>query len=290
MPRLPKHPTMAPTPGTLYLVGTPIGNLEDITLRAVRVLREVDLIAAEDTRVTRTLLDRYEIGTPLTSFHEHSRPQKIEEILAALRAGKSVAVVSDAGMPAISDPGADLVAACVQAGLPLVVVPGPTSVATALAASGFLVQEYLFLGFLPNRTGPRREVLHRAAQQPGALVCFEGPHRLVESLIDMQEVLADREAICARELTKKFEEIVRGRLSELIAHFAAQPPRGEMTIVVKGEPIGEKRGDLAEGAAEARELMALGLPASRAAAHVAKWRHLPRRDIYQSIAREQKDD
>jgi 16S rRNA (cytidine1402-2'-O)-methyltransferase len=119
-------------------------------------------------------------------------------------------------------------------------------------------------------------------------VCFEGPHRLVESLIDMQEVLGDREAICARELTKKFEEIVRGRLSELVAHFSAQPPRGEMTIVVKGEPVEARRGDLAEGAAEARELMALGLPASRAAAHVAKWRHLPRRDIYQSIAREQR--
>jgi 16S rRNA (cytidine1402-2'-O)-methyltransferase len=281
---------MSPTPGTLYLVGTPIGNLEDITLRARRVLGEVDLIAAEDTRVTRTLLDRYEIGTPLTSFHEHSRPQKIAEIIAALQQGKSVAVVSDAGMPAISDPGADLVAACVQAGLPLMVVPGPTAVATALAASGFLAQEYLFLGFLPNRTGPRREVLRRAAQQPGALVCFEGPHRLVESLIDMQEVLGDREAICARELTKKFEEIVRGRLSELIAHLAAQPPRGEVTIVVKGEPVGEKQGDLAQGAAEARELMDLGLPASRAAAHVAKWRHLPRRDIYQAVAREQKDD
>jgi 16S rRNA (cytidine1402-2'-O)-methyltransferase len=129
----------------------------------VLVLREVDLIAAEDTRVTRTLLDRYEIGTPLTSFHEHSRPQKIEEILAALRVGKSVAVVSDAGMPAISDPGADLVAACVQAGLPLVVVPGPTSVATALAASGFLVQEYLFLGFLPNRTGRGAGVAPRSS-------------------------------------------------------------------------------------------------------------------------------
>jgi 16S rRNA (cytidine1402-2'-O)-methyltransferase len=281
---------MAPTPGTLYLVGTPIGNLEDITLRAVRVLREVDLIAAEDTRVTRTLLERYQIGTPLTSFHEHSRPRKIAEIIAALQQGKSVAVVSDAGMPAISDPGADLVAACVQAGLPVAVVPGPTAVATALAASGFLAQEYLFLGFLPNRKGPRRETLLRAAQQPGALVCFEGPHRLVESLTDMQELLGDREAVCARELTKKFEEFVRGRLSELAAHFGAQPPRGEMTVVVKGEPVREARRELAEGAAEAKDLVALGLSASRAAAHVAKWRRLPRRAVYQSVAREQKDE
>jgi 16S rRNA (cytidine1402-2'-O)-methyltransferase len=281
---------MAPTPGTLYLVGTPIGNLEDLTLRARRVLGEVDLIAAEDTRVTRVLLDRYGIGTPLTSFHEHSRPRKIAEIIAALHQGRSVAVVSDAGMPAISDPGADLVAACVQAGLPVVVVPGPTAVATALAASGFLAQEYLFLGFLPNRQAPRRETLLRAAQQPGALVCFEGPHRLVESLTDMQELLGDREAVCARELTKKFEEFVRGRLSELVAHFAAQPPRGEMTIVVKGEPVRGARRELAEGAAEAKDLIAVGLSASRAAAHVAKWRRLPRRALYQSVAREQKDE
>jgi 16S rRNA (cytidine1402-2'-O)-methyltransferase len=270
-------------PGTLYLVGTPIGNLEDLSLRARRVLGEVEVIAAEDTRVTQKLLARYELHTPLLSYHEHSGPRRREEILALLRAGKDVALVSDAGMPGISDPGAELVCECVAAGLPVTVIPGPTAVTTALAVSGFLAQEYTFLGFLPARSGPRRAALRSVAGRPGSLACFEAPHRLVESLTDLREVLGDRKALCARELTKKFEEIVRGPLSELVAHFTEHAPRGEMTVVVEGGAAEEKGGDLAAGVEEAKELIAGGLSASRAAAHVAKWRGLSRRALYQAV-------
>ncbi len=269
--------------GTLYLVGTPIGNLEDITLRAVRVLGEVDVIAAEDTRETQKLLARYEIHTPLMSYHEHSGPRRREEIIALLRGGKDVAVVSDAGMPGISDPGAELVRDCVAAGVPVTAIPGPTAVATALALSGFFAQEYLFFGFLPARPGPRRAALQSATNRPGSIVCFEAPHRLIESLSDLREVLGDRNAVCARELTKKFEEVARGTLSELIAHFTEHAPRGEMTVVVEGASVEKKAGDLAAGVAEAKELIAAGMAASRAVAHVAKWRDLPRRALYQAV-------
>ena len=272
--------------GTLYLVGTPIGNLEDITLRAVRVLGEVEVIAAEDTRETQKLLARYEIHTPLLSYHEHSGPRRREEIIALLREGKDVALVSDAGMPGISDPGAELVRDCVAAGILVTAVPGPTAVATALALSGFFAQEYLFLGFLPARPGPRRAALQRATNRPGSLVCFEAPHRLIESLSDMREVLGDRPAVCARELTKKFEEVARGTLSELIAHFTEHAPRGEMTVVVTQAPrpaAKKQAGDLTAGVAEAKELIAAGIAASRAVAHVAKWRDLPRRALYQLV-------
>jgi len=269
--------------GTLYLVGTPIGNLEDISLRAQRVLGEVEVIAAEDTRETRKLLAHYQIRTRLLSYHAHSRAQRREEILALLRAGKSVAVVSDAGMPGISDPGAELVRDCRAAGLPVVAIPGPTAVTTALALSGFLAEEYLFLGFLPSRANLRRQVLPRALTHPGTIVCYEVPHRLIESLADMREVLGDRTALCARELTKKFEEVVPGRLSELIAHFTAHAPRGEMTVVVEGAPVDKQAGDLAAGVAEVGELVAAGTTPSRAVAHVAKWRGLPRRALYQAV-------
>ena len=269
--------------GTLYLVGTPIGNLEDITLRAVRVLGEVDVIAAEDTRETQKLLARYEVHTPLMSYHEHSGPRRREEIIALLCAGKDVALVSDAGMPGISDPGAELVRDCVAAGVPVTAIPGPTAVATALALSGFFAQEYLFLGFLPARQGPRRAALQSATTRSGSIVCFEAPHRLLESLTDMHEVLGDRPAVCARELTKKFEEVARGTLSELIAHFTEHAPRGEMTVVVRGAAVEKQPGDLTVGVEEAKALIAAGLATSRAVAHVAKWRDLPRRALYQAI-------
>jgi len=277
---------MAAEPGTLYLVGTPIGNLEDITLRALRVLREADLIAAEDTRVTQVLLTRYDIHAPLLSHHAHSSPARRAAIVALLQEGKSVAVVTDAGMPGVSDPGVELVRDCAQAGLPIVAIPGPTAVVTALALSGIASQEFHFLGFLPAKAGPRREALARAADLAGALVFYEAPHRLLDSLTDMVSVLRDRPAVCARELTKKFEEVVRGRLSELLAHFQAQPPRGEMTVVVEGAAARAEKGDLIAGAAEAQELIAVGMSPSRAAAHVAKWRGLSRRELYRAVLAE----
>jgi 16S rRNA (cytidine1402-2'-O)-methyltransferase len=274
---------MNSTPGTLYLVGTPIGNLEDITLRAVRVLREVDLVAAEDTRVTRVLLQRYEIRTRLISYHEHSGPGRLQEILDALRQGESVAFVSDAGMPGVSDPGAKLVKACADAAIPVSVAPGPTAASAALALSGLPMKEHLFLGFLPSRAGQRREALRRAKDQVGALVLFEAPHRVRESLEDMHEVLGDRPAACCRELTKRFEEVVRGTISELVAHFAENEPRGEFTIVVAGAPAHAAEGDLGAALEEARELIAAGLSASRAVAHVARRRGVSKSALYRAV-------
>jgi len=268
--------------GTLYLVGTPIGNLEDITLRALRVLRQVDVIAAEDTRTTRVLLRRHNIAGRLLSYHQQSGEKRLNQIVEMLRAGKDVALVSDAGMPGISDPGARLVRACAEMKVPIAVVPGPTAVSAVLAASGLLSKEFIFLGFLPSRPGPRRKVLRRAREQPGASVCFEAPHRLRESLEDMRAVLGDRQAVCARELTKRFEQIVRGRLSELIAHSSEQPPRGEITIVVAGEPTISSQPDLSEALEEVRELVASGLPRSRAVSHVARYRQVPRRALYRA--------
>jgi 16S rRNA (cytidine1402-2'-O)-methyltransferase len=279
--------TLMQNAGTLHLVGMPIGNLEDITLRALRVLREVDIIAAEDTRVTKVLLSRHEIRTPTLSYHGYSGPKRLTAILDLLREGKQVALVTDAGMPAISDPGSEIVRACAEAGLTVVTVPGPTAVATALALSGFLAQEYLFLGFLPNRAGPRREALRTTTNRAGAIVCYEAPHRLLETLEDMRTVLGDRQAACGRELTKLFEEVVRGTFSELIAHFSEHAPRGEMTVVVEGAPVEAEAPDLPAGVAEAKELIAAGMAPSRAVAHVAKWRHLPRRALYQAVLEEQ---
>lgn len=269
-------------PGTFYVVGTPIGNLEDISLRALRVLRECDVIAAEDTRHTRKLLQRHEIDTPLTSYHQHSGERKLRELLRMMESGKDVALVSDAGMPGFSDPGAKLVLACVEAGLPVTVIPGPTASSAALAISGFSGREHVFLGFLSAKTGERRETLTRVAQQLGALVVYEAPHRLLDSLKDMLAVLGDREAVCARELTKRFEETTRGSLSELIAHFSEVEPRGEFTVVVKGA-TDETETDMAEAVGEVHELVKTGLSQSSAIAHVAKWRDVSRNALYRAV-------
>ncbi len=272
---------MSVEPGTLYVVGTPIGNLEDVTLRALRVLGEVDVIAAEDTRVTRTLLQRYKIETPLLSYHQHSGERRRREIVDMLRRGKSVALVSDAGMPGFSDPGADLVRACAQADIPTLVVPGPTASSAALAISGLLAREFAFLGFLPSRRGERRKALLRLACYQGALVFYEAPHRLAKSLDDMIAVLGDREAMCARELTKRFEEVARGKLSELRDRFAAGKPRGEFTVVVAGAGRAEEA-DLAAACREVEALVEAGLPRSKAAAHVARRTGLPRSRLYRA--------
>jgi 16S rRNA (cytidine1402-2'-O)-methyltransferase len=278
---------MAVEPGILYLVGTPIGNLEDITLRALRVLGVVHAIAAEDTRVTRKLLRRHGIETALLSYHRHSGEKRRAKILEMLRQGETIALVSDAGMPAISDPGAHLVADCAAAGIPVVVIPGPTALSAALAASGLLAKEFLFLGFLPARAGPRRKALQRAARQPGAIVCYEAPHRLLESLGEMRAVLGDRPAVCARELTKRFEEVVRGSLAELVARFSGGPPKGEMTVIVEGAAPAEPEADISQAVDEVRALVTAGLPTSRAVAHVAKRSGLRRSDLYRAAVEQE---
>ena len=234
-PRAFSDPERRESVGTLYVVGTPIGNLEDVTLRALRVLREVDLIAAEDTRTTRTLLRAHGIETPLTSFHEFSGPGKLRRLADRL-SSQDVALVSDAGMPGLSDPGYPLIRAALEAGHAVVPIPGPSAILAALVASGLPMHAFHFLGFLPRKSGERRRALAAVADEDATLVAFESPHRLVASLADAAAVLGDRPMAAARELTKKFEEIVRGTVSELLDRFRREAPRGEFTLVFGGRP------------------------------------------------------
>ena len=220
--------------GTLYVVSTPIGNLEDLTYRAVRVLSEVDVIACEDTRHSQKLLNHYGIKTKTVSYHEHNERDRAGELLASIKSGLDVAVVSDAGTPGISDPGFRVVRMALEAGLPVVPIPGPTALIAALVASGIPSDEFFFAGFLPARSGARRSRLADLVAIPSTLVFYEAPHRIVASLGDAREILGERQAVVARELTKLHEEIVRGRLSEISAWFsqAAHEPRGEMVVVI----------------------------------------------------------
>lgn len=222
--------------GRLFIVGTPIGNLEDLTLRALRVLKEVDLVAAEDTRHTGQLLAHFEISVPQASYHKFNEQSRLEEFLARLRAGGKIALVSDAGMPGVSDPGERLIRACVAAGVPVEVVPGPSAVLHALVASGMKITPFYFGGFLPVKGGARRRELGAAGERNCTSVYFESPHRLVRALEDCRTVIPERRLAVARELTKKFEEIRRGTAEELLGHFQAGRVRGEITFVVEGSP------------------------------------------------------
>ena len=218
--------------GTLYVVGTPIGNLEDMTLRAIRVLREADVIAAEDTRVTRTLLAAHEIRTPLVSFHEFSGPEKVRQLVDRLQE-QDVALVSDAGMPGLSDPGFPLIRAALEAGIPVVPIPGPSAILAALVASGQPMHAFSYHGFLPRKSGERRRFLERLGNADHSVVVFESPHRVAAALRDVAEVLgADRPVAACRELTKKFEEFVRGPAGEVAERLGRGTPRGEFTLVI----------------------------------------------------------
>lgn len=222
--------------GKFFIVGTPIGNMEDITLRALRVLREADLIAAEDTRHTALLLSRHGIRKPLVSYHEFNEAKRTPELLNQLRQGKRIAVVSDAGMPTLSDPGLRLVRAAAEADIPIEVIPGPSAVTAALAGCALAATPFLFHGFLPHKSAQRRKVLTGLAPLPYSLVFFESPYRLVKSLADMRETLGNRPAVVARELTKKFEEFLRGDLDTLLKMLASRTVKGEITLVVGGHP------------------------------------------------------
>ena len=215
----------------LYIVPTPIGNLEDVTLRALRVLGEVDLIAAEDTRVTRKLLARYDIHTPMTSFHQHNRSRRLPELLSRL-AEADIALVSDAGTPTINDPGQELIAAAAEDGIPVVALPGASAVTTAVSVSGIRTAGFVHTGFLPRRRGERLRLMAQLASERRALVAFESPHRLTRSLGDILEALGDRQIAVCREMSKVHEEVFRGPISEAIDHFSS--PRGELTLVIEG--------------------------------------------------------
>ncbi|MFV9505525.1 MAG: 16S rRNA (cytidine(1402)-2'-O)-methyltransferase [Oscillochloridaceae bacterium umkhey_bin13] len=280
--------------GTLYLVATPIGNLEDMTLRGLRILREVRLIAAEDTRHTRTLLDHYQITTPCISYHEHNKLARLDQILAALHEG-DVALVSDAGTPGISDPGFELVTTCLAAGVTVVPVPGASAPIAALVASGLSPERFAYVGFLPRRSPERRTLLSDLADLSLTLVCFEAPHRLLDALADILAVLGDRPMAVANDLTKRFEEVRRGLVSQQISHFSTQRPRGEYTLVIAGQPPGERKRDRhrlvvaapveppseAEIARRLRGLRAEGHTGSVAARAVARELGLQKSVVYQ---------
>ena len=216
----------------LYVIATPIGNLEDISLRALRFLREVKLIAAEDTRTTRHLLNAHNIKTPLTSYHEHSKRAKLDYLLNYLEK-EDLALVSEAGMPGLSDPGYELIVAAIERGISVVPIPGASAVITALVVSGLPTDQFLYLGFLPRRKGQRQRLLSSIVDEPRTIVAFETPHRLREALSDIEEILGNRRLSVCRELTKVHEEIFRGRVSQAREHFAE--PRGEFTLVIEGK-------------------------------------------------------
>jgi 16S rRNA (cytidine1402-2'-O)-methyltransferase len=285
-------PAQSKPSGCLYLVATPIGNLEDITLRALRILREADVIACEDTRQTQILLRHYDIRKRLVSYHEHNELTRAAELVIELEQGARVALVSDAGTPVISDPGHRLVALCLRHHIPVVPVPGASAFVAALAASGMPANEFLFVGFLPARSGERRRALSVLAGQSGTLVFYEAPHRLLDMLEDARAMLGDRACVVAREVTKLHEEFARGPISGLLEHFERRAPRGEITVLI-GPPAEQAAsrncGTVADGSLARRvnELMAENrLDQKSALKQAAREFGITRREAYQLMLRE----
>ena len=268
--------------GTLYLVATPIGNLEDITARALRILTEVSLIAAEDTRRTRKLLHQYAIQTPLTSYHEHNKIKKLADVLTALDQG-DVALVSDAGTPALNDPGYELVRAATEAGYPVSPVPGASAPIAALVVSGLPTDTFLYLGYLPRKRQARRRALAGLEDLPYTLIFLEAPHRLLAALEDIAAALGERQLAIARELTKLHEEVRAGTLAELQGYYEAHPPRGEVTVVIAGGTMTEPQVDRADVIERAREIVASGVSRRDAAAQLTQEFGLPRNEAYTLI-------
>ena len=270
--------------GTLTLVGTPIGNLSDMSPRAVKALQECDLIAAEDTRVTMNLLNHFGVRKPLVSYYEHNKRQRGGEILTRLQAGESAVLVTDAGMPAISDPGEDLVALCHEAGIPVTVVPGPSAVVTALALSGLPTGRFTFEGFLSVNRRSRREHLESLRQERRTMVFYEAPHKLPATLRDMAETLGDRRVALVREITKIHEEVIRTTLKKAAERFASEAPRGEFVLVIEGAAPAEAPAvTLEEAAALAADYAAEGLPASEAARRAAAETGCKKGEIYRLL-------
>ncbi|HJT68034.1 MAG TPA: 16S rRNA (cytidine(1402)-2'-O)-methyltransferase [Pyrinomonadaceae bacterium] len=277
-------------PGTLYLVATPIGNLADITHRALQVLRDVALVACEDTRHTRKLLQHYGVDAKTVSYHEHNEQQRARELVELLQQGSDVAVVSDAGTPAISDPGFRLVRAAIENGVAVVPVPGPSALIAALVAAGLPTDEFFFGGFLPARSSARRARLNELCAVPGTLIFYEAPHRLAASLRDAYEVLGEREAVVARELTKLHEELRRGRLSELAEHYSNVEPRGEIVLLID-KTILDQAADAEPSPASVSDLVARfeaeGLDRRAALKKAARELGLSRAEAYRRMTRKQ---
>jgi len=268
--------------GILYVVATPIGNLEDITFRAVRVLKEADLIACEDTRQTRKLLDHYSIDKPAVSYHEHNEQERARELAGRLAAGARIALVSDSGMPLVSDPGYRLVREAIAAGVKVEPVPGPSALVTALAASGLPTDAFHFAGFLPAKTGQRRKALEALRDEEATLIFYEGPHRVLETLAAVEEVLGERPVVVARELTKIHEEFLRGTAGEIRARLAERPSiKGEITLLVgRAEAPPADDSPIEEAVADC---IRQGMSRMDAIKSVARRRGLPKREVYRQV-------
>lgn len=266
----------------LYLVGTPIGNLEDISFRAIRILQTVDLIAAEDTRHTGKLLQHFQVKTPQISYHQHNAQQRIPELLNRLGQGQAIALVTDAGMPGISDPGFELVKACAEAGILVVPIPGPTAAIAALIASGLPTERFVFEGFLPPKGQARRDRLEALQVEVRTLILYESPHRLRQTLQDLAEILGSHRSLTlARELTKLHEEVWRGNLTEAIATYATRDPQGEYTLVIAGANLTQPILSEAALKTELITLLRQGISRSQASRQLAQQTPLSRRQIYQ---------
>lgn len=263
----------------LYVIATPIGNLEDISIRALRILREVKLIAAEDTRKTRRLLDAYEIKTPMTSYYEHNKLTKLDYILEQLKT-IDIALVSEAGMPGISDPGYELIAAASKQNVQVVPVPGASAITTALAAAGLPTDRFTFVGFLPPKVSARRKALETIANEPGTIIVLEAPHRLAETLDDVFNILGDRRIAVCREMTKLHEEIFRGSVSEANQHFTN--PRGEFTLVIEGKSVKEKPQITDDVEKKLHAMYLAGATAKEAVGAIAGATGLKRKELYQT--------
>ncbi|MEY3333755.1 MAG: hypothetical protein RLZZ176_2055 [Cyanobacteriota bacterium] len=271
-----------PKPGTLYIVATPIGNLEDMTFRAVRILQAVDMIAAEDTRHTGRLLQHFQVKTPQISYHEHNSNSRIPELLEYLQYGKAIALVSDAGMPGISDPGYELIKACIDEGITVVPIPGASAVITALSAAGLPTDKFIFDGFLPSKRQQRKEYLESLQSESRTLVFYESPHRLRDTLADLETVLgSDRSIVIARELTKLYEEFWRGTIGEAIADYQQREPQGEYTLLVAGTSSSQPQLTETELKTELLQIMQDGISRSQASRQLAKDTGLSRRYLYQ---------
>lgn len=267
-------------PGTLYIVATPIGNLEDITLRALRILREADVIACEDTRQTRKLLDHYGVATPTVSYHEHNETVRTPELIERLRAGARVALVSDAGTPLVSDPGYRLVAAAVENAIPVESVPGPSAAIAALAAAGLPSDAFYFAGFLPARSTQRKKALARLKDIPATLIFYEAPHRILDTLAEIEEVLGERPVVLGREITKIHEEYLRGTPAEL--RKTRIPLKGEFTVLV-GRAAGPAAGAEVTLTEAVEAHLRSGLSRMEAIKAVARERGLAKGDVYREV-------
>ncbi|HXV81136.1 MAG TPA: 16S rRNA (cytidine(1402)-2'-O)-methyltransferase [Candidatus Binatia bacterium] len=266
-------------PGILYIVATPIGNLDDITLRALRILKEVDVIAAEDTRHTQILLRHHDIHTPLTSYHEHNEKTKSQELVTRLARGQNIALVSDAGTPAISDPGFRLIVQAIRDGVRIIPIPGASAVTAALSASGLPTDRFVFEGFLPAKKKQRRERLQTLREEPRTIIFYEAPHRLKEALEDILELLGDRDAVLAREVSKIHEEFLRGPVSEQIRALQSGEVRGEVTLIISGS-AGASRVNEDLLKAEIRELKDEGLRVKEIAEVLGEKFGYPKKEIY----------